>query len=281
MKRALIIQGGGFRTAFSAGVLDAFLKNNHTSFDIIAGVSGGAIAGSYFIAKQERHCFDSICFLAGNEKFLSYSRFFRSKPIMNIDVFYDISTIHFPFDFVGAEKNLIGRKFSIIMTNKTTGMPHYFDPSQKNWQDAVIASCSLPFITKGKQSIDGVEYMDGAWGDPLPIHWVVEQGATEITIVRTSPANEKIKKSLLDRIGEIYYRKNANLKAAFTKNHEKYNQAIDFINDPPAGITIHQIAPTQDLKAGLYTNSIQLLQEDYQSGFNKGEKYCKELFLTQ
>ncbi len=40
MKKALIIQGGGFRTAFSAGVLDAFLKNNYTDFSLYAGVSG-------------------------------------------------------------------------------------------------------------------------------------------------------------------------------------------------------------------------------------------------
>lgn len=273
LKQALIIQGGGFRTAFSAGVLDAFIKNNHNPFDIITSVSGGAIAASYYIAQQEKHCFDSICFLSKNDRFVNYSRFLRYGPLMDVDIFKDISTIHFPFDFNKAHENLKDKKFVIIMTNKNSGEPFYCDPTQTNWTEAVIASCSLPFITKGKHQLDNNLYMDGAWSDPLPIKWIVEQGAKEITIVRTAPSNEKISKSLLDRFGEIYYLKNKKLKEAFTKNHEKYNEAIDFINDPPKGITIKQIAPEKNLKAGLYTKSLDLLMEDYENGLGLGNDF--------
>ncbi len=276
MKKALIIQGGGFRTAFSAGVLDAFIKNNHRPFHIYAAVSGGAIATSYFIANQPKKCFDSICFLSKNNRFVSYSRFLRYGPIMDVDIFHDISTQHYPFDKKTALENLEGKRFAIIMTNKLTGQPFYCDPTKTNWEEAVIASCSLPFITKGKHQLDGNLYMDGAWGDPLPIKWVVDQGANDITIVRTAPADLKISKSLLDRFGEIYYRRNVHLRNAFVKNHEKYNQAIDFINDPPKGIKIRQVAPENDLKAGLYTNSISLLEEDYENGLKTGE-----IFLHQ
>lgn len=275
MKKALIVQGGGFRTAFSAGVLDAFLKNNFTDFDLFASVSGGAIAASYFVANQKEHCINSICYLAGNERFLTYSRFIRSKPIMDVDIFYDISNHYFPFDFSTAEKNTSGKKFVIVMTNKQNGLPFYFNPVAKDWQDAVVASCSLPFITKGKHSINGIEYMDGAWGDPLPVKWVAKQGVNEIIIVRTSPLDEKIGKSLLDRVGELYYRKNPELKNAFAKNHEHYNDAIDFINH--SEIKIHQIAPESNLKAGLYTSSKSLILSDYQYGFKEGEKFCFNL----
>lgn len=277
MKKALIIQGGGFRTAFSAGVLDAFNKNKYDPFDIYAAVSGGAIAASYYIANQPKKCFDSICFLSKNNRFVNYSRFLRYGPIMDVDIFHDISKDYYPFDKASALKNLEGKNFAIIMTNKKTGQPFYCDPTQTSWEEAVIASCSLPFITKGKHQLNGDDYMDGAWGDPLPIKWVVEQGAKDITIVRTAPANKKISKSLLDRFGEIYYRRNSQLRNAFVKNHEKYNQAIDFINDPPKGIIIRQISPEKELKAGLYTNSIPDLEADYQYGFTSGENFCNSL----
>ena len=98
MAKALIIQGGNFRTAFSAGVLDAFLQNGYNPFSIYAGVSGGAIAASYFLSGQPKFCFDAICFLSGNKNFLDLSRILKSKSIMDVEIFYDISNKFMPFD---------------------------------------------------------------------------------------------------------------------------------------------------------------------------------------
>lgn len=276
MNHALIIQGGGFRTAFSAGVLDAFLKNNYRPFDFYAAVSGGAIAASYFISNQPRHCFESIRFLAEKGRFINYTNVLRKLPIMDVDIFQDISNIHFPFDDASAHTHLKDKKFVIVMTDKSTGEPFYCDPTQSDWREAVIASSSLPFITKGTHTLNGRDYMDGAWGDPLPVEWVAKQGLKEITVVRTAPADEKIGKSWLDFLGEMYYRNNIRLRKTFTHNHDKYNRAIDFINHPSNGIKINQIAPEQQLKAGLYTNSKILLESDYEYGFSSGINYLKK-----
>lgn len=275
MKKALIIQGGGFRTAFSSGVLDAFMQNNYNPFDLYIAVSGGAIATSYYIANQNKCCFNSICFLSEKGRFVNYANILRWQPIMNVDIFYDIANKHFPFDITKAISLLTNKKFFIVMTNRSTSEPYYCNPLETNWQEAVIASCSLPFITKGKHSINGIDYMDGAWSDPLPIKWTVEQGATDITIVRTAPAKEKIKKSWIDYIGETYYSKNENIKKAFIENHQQYNRSIDFISNPPNGIKINQIYPEQHLKAGSYTNSIKLLEDDYKYGFDCGNNFIK------
>jgi predicted patatin/cPLA2 family phospholipase len=280
MKKALIVQGGGFRTAFSAGVLDAFIKNNHNPFSIYVGVSGGAIAASYFIANQPRHCLDAIKFLSANKRYLDLTRLLSSKAIVDVEVFHDISNKFMPFDFISAEKNLLNKRLAIVMTDRETGNPNYYHPKIDTWQDAIIASCSFPFITKGKQHIEGLDYMDGAWSDPLPIEWAVKQGATDITIVRTMLAHEKISKSWLDLVGEIYYRNDEGLKSAFTKNHLQYNQSIDFINNPPKGITIRQVAPDVNLKAGVYTNSKSLIDEDYLYGFEKGNTFCGQKLIS-
>ena len=270
MQHALIIQGGGFRTAFSAGVLDAFMEKKFNPFDLYVAVSGGAIAASYFLSRQPNFCMDSIYFLSEKGRFVNYSNVLRNKPIMNIDVFYDIANTHFPFDDAAAIKNLEGKKFRIVMTNKLTGEACYCDPVQTNWREAVMASCALPFLSKGKQQVNGQDFMDGAWGDPLPVEWTADQGVSEITIVRTSPPEQKISKSWIDFMGEMYYRKNEKLKMAFTRNHELYNKSIDFLCRPPEGITINQIAPESPLRAGEFTKSKKLLEEDYLNGFYSG-----------
>ena len=51
-KIALVIEGGGFKSVFSAGVLDAFLINKFQPFDIYIGVSSGAMCLSYYVANQ-------------------------------------------------------------------------------------------------------------------------------------------------------------------------------------------------------------------------------------
>ena len=273
MKRALIVQGGGFRTAFTTGVLDAFQKREYNPFDLLIGVSGGAIAISYFIAQQPKHCLESIKYLSANKKYLDYARLLNSKAIVDVEVFYEVSNSYMPFDFKTAEKNLAGKQLAIVMTNRKTGEPAYYHPTVSDWQDAIIASCAFPFLTKGKHILGGVEYMDGAWSDPIPVKWAAAQGADEITIVRTQPANTKLTQSWLDLMGEIYYRNEVGLKAAFKQNHLNYNQAIDYIQNPPKEIIIKQIAPELNLKAGTYTDSKELIVEDYNYGLKLGEQF--------
>ena len=63
-KKTLIIQGGGFRTAFTAGVLDAFIAADYNPFNSFYVVSGGAIGASYYLSGQYKKCFEAICFFS-------------------------------------------------------------------------------------------------------------------------------------------------------------------------------------------------------------------------
>ena len=131
---------------------------------------------------------------------------------MHVEIFHDISGIHFPFDKNKAFQNLLGKEFYMVMTDRLTAQAHYCDPRKTNWEEAVIASCSLPFVTKANQMVDGRAYMDGAWGDPLPVEWAYRQGAKNITVIRTTPAEEKATKTWFDRLGEYYYLRNPKLR---------------------------------------------------------------------
>lgn len=50
MKVKLVLEGGGFRGLFTAGVLDVFLENN-IEIDEIIGVSAGALFGVNYFSK--------------------------------------------------------------------------------------------------------------------------------------------------------------------------------------------------------------------------------------
>lgn len=274
-KKALIIQGGGFRTGFSAGVLDAFIEKEYNPFDIYAGVSGGAIAASYFLQQEKRKCLEAMFCLTDNSRFINYRNLVRSKPVMDVDFFREISSELVPLDLSKVIVNCKDKKVGIVMTNANNGNPHYHEPTQETWIDALIASSSMPLVTKGAQRIGDDDFMDGAWSDSLPVKWAVEQGATDILIIRTTAEKEKMQQSWLDYFGELYNWRQKDIKRIFQTNHIKFNQSLEFILNPPAGITIQQIAPDKKLHAQQHSNSSELITKDHAFGYEKGLAFLK------
>jgi len=276
-KKTLIIQGGGFRTGFTAGILDVFHEEGHNDFDLYVAVSGGAIALSYFLSEQHTKCFEAMCLLSEDKNFLSYSGLMSRKGMMNVDYFHDVADDKIPLDIDKAMLNSTEKELAIVMTDRNTGEPHYYHPSKKTWVDAIIASCTLPFVTKGKHMLHGVDYFDGGWGDPLPAKWAYDLGARDITIIRTIPKNLKFNQSWPDYFANIYYRRNPHLKDIFEENHIRYNNAIDFINNAPDDLKITQIAPESPLRAGTYSNSVSAITADYFYGKRSALEYLKNL----
>lgn len=275
-KKALVIQGGGFKTAFTAGVLDAFIVSNHNPFDIYAGVSGGANALSYFLSGRYKSCIESIHVLLDDPRFINYKQLFTSGLFMNLDFFEEIAATLVPLDLETIFNNHGDKKIGIVATNRISGKPEYLAPTAENWVSCLIASCAVPFITKAKHEINGFECMDGSWSDPIPVRLAVDQGATDITVIRTSFLYMKEKQSLPNYFGEKYFKNNPALAQIFSRMHLQYNDSIDFMLDPPEGIKIRQIAPFQKLKTGNYTNSKVALEMDYRYGLEMGLDFLKK-----
>ena len=51
-KFGLVLEGGGMRGIYTAGVLDVFMENDIT-FDGVIGVSAGAIHGGSYVSQQK------------------------------------------------------------------------------------------------------------------------------------------------------------------------------------------------------------------------------------
>ena len=52
MKTGLLLEGGGMRGLYTAGILDVFMENN-IKIDGIIGVSAGALFGMNYKSKQK------------------------------------------------------------------------------------------------------------------------------------------------------------------------------------------------------------------------------------
>jgi predicted patatin/cPLA2 family phospholipase len=272
----LVVQGGGFRTGFTAGVLDAFMATRHHPFAGFLGVSGGAIALSYFLSDQYGQCYKAMQTMAADAEFVKMSKALSERGYMDIDRLARVAEELVPFDTDRAMQVVQDKHLELVVTDRHTGEADHLRPTHLNWLDVVIASSTLPGVTKGRHVIEGREFFDGGWSDPLPVQRAIDHGARHIVVLRTAPAAMRLAQSWPDYLSSLYFRKHPALRACFANSHVVYNAALDLMEQPPAGVRIVQIAPEQVLRSGTYSYSPTSVEQDYRYGLDMGLRYAHE-----
>lgn len=276
-KKTLIVEGGGFKTAFTAGVLDTFIINDYFPFDRFIGISGGAVVLSYYLSRQYNACYQGLKFLEKDKEFVNINRLLSADGYMKIDYLKTLTTEVAPHDKNAALKHIDGKLVEIVATKRKNGKAAYLRPSKGNWTDLLIATSTLPFVTKGKHKIDGTSYFDGGWSDPLPVEKAYKTGSKDILVIRTNEKNIKFDQSWPDYLATYYFRGNKDLAKCFENSHVNYNEAIDLMNKPPKDLKITQIAPNRILKSSTYSYSIGTLKKDYRYGLEFGLNYLAKV----
>jgi hypothetical protein len=271
-KKTIILEGGGFKTSFSAGVLDAFRMSNFDQFDAFIGVSGGSIALSYFLSQQFGEYINSMKSLCKDPRFIQYTKAF-SDGLMNLDFFTEIAEKEFPFDLQNAVKATQGKDFFIVLTHTDDGATSYLKPREDNWLDMTIAASTVPLLTKGKHIIDGIAYSDGGISDPIPVQWAVENGTTDILLIRTTHLNFKPSYIRPEYFASKFLKAGENIKKHIENYQLKLKSSIDYIETIQDKVKIDQIAPENSLHTNIITNSVNSIILDYRYGLELGLNY--------
>ena len=270
-KTALVIEGGGFKSVFSAGVLDAFLMNKFNPFDIYIGVSSGAMSLSYYIASQYKTYFLLSKEVAVNEKFLSYKHALSEQGYMDLKFLAKYAKENNPLELKALKESTENKQFYIVGTNLENGEVVYLEPNKKNIYKCLRATSSLPFFTKGKCQINSVDLMDGAWSDPIPAKSAADFGANKIIVIRPHPLGYKVNGlTYLGLLAGYWWKNKPKVSDNFFKKHNNYNKAVDFLTKKHKNIEILQICPDNILKSGVVGTSIEDLTQDYHCGLEKG-----------
>jgi len=268
-KKTLILEGGGFKTSFSAGVLDAFRMTNFDQFEAHIGVSGGTLALSYFLSHQYGAYFNSMKSICKDPRFIQYTKAF-SDGIMNLDFFTDVAEKEFPFDLQKAVEATQEKDFYFVLTHTDNGDTSYLKPRKDNWLDMTIAASTVPLLTKGKHLIDGKAYSDGGISDPIPIQWAVENGATDIILIRTTHLNFKPSYLRPEYVAAKFLKADGNIKKHIENYQSKLKSSIDYIETVKDFVSIAQIAPEKSLNTTILTNSVSSIILDYRNGLELG-----------
>lgn len=273
-KIALILEGGGFRGIFTSGVLDYFMENN-LYFNYVSGVSMGACNAVSYISRQKERNKNVLLKYVDDKRYLSISNLIREKSLFGMNfVFKKIPRELVPFDYDTFFKSKTN--FVIGVTDCITGEAIYLDGKNKEMENILMASSSLPFISK-MVKLNNSLYLDGGISDSIPIQKAIDDGYQKMVVVLTRPKGYRKKAFKLKKMCNYYYKKFPNLANAILNRHKLYNETIEKIEKLEQNGSIFVIRPNESLEIGRVEKNKEKLMKVYIQGVMQAERDFQNL----
>lgn len=273
-KIALILEGGGFRGIFTSGVLDYFMENN-LYFNYVSGVSMGACNAVSYISRQKERNKNVLLKYVDDKRYLSISNLIREKSLFGMNfVFKKIPRELVPFDYDTFFKSKTN--FVIGVTDCITGEAIYLDGKNKEMENILMASSSLPFISK-MVKLNNSLYLDGGISDSIPIQKAIDDGYQKMVVVLTRPKGYRKKAFKLKKMCNYYYKKFPNLANSILNRHKLYNETIEKIEKLEQNGSIFVIRPNESLEIGRVEKNKEKLMKVYIQGVMQAERDFQNL----
>lgn len=224
MKIGLVVEGGGMKCAYSAGVLDRFLDDDVT-FDYALGVSAGSANVASFLGGQRgrnrRFYTDHI----KEPMYFGRKSFLRTGNLFNLHYIYaDLSNSDGgdPLDFDAIQKNRT--EFVIVATDAKTGEAVYFDGHKMKKDDyrMIMASSSLPAACRPTVMADGQKYYDGGVSDSIPVERALADGCDKVVVISSKPRDFVKKPESLRPIYTLLCMRYPKIRHAIDHRHIMY-----------------------------------------------------------
>lgn len=269
MKTGLVLEGGGMRGMFTAGVLDAFYARG-LHFDGVIGVSAGAVFGVNFLSRQPGRV------IRYNKRYIRDPRYMGPGPLLRTGNLFSpdfaygtVPTELDPFDQQSFQAS--GVPFYAVVTNIETGHAEY--PLIENvfeQMDTLRASASLPFVSKPVAVGDGL-YLDGGIVDSIPFEAMRALGYDRLVVVLTRDGSYR-KGPMPSLPIDLWYGKYPALQQRLRCRHEAYNQSLDRLRQLEQDGVAKVIRPRHPIEMGRLERDPAVLQRVYDQGYAVGQK---------
>ena len=276
MKVGLVLEGGGMRALFTAGVLDALLDVKELNIDGIVGVSAGALFGVNYVSEQKERAIRYNKKYARDKRYMGFYSWITTGNAVNEDfAFYEIP---FKLDVFDQEKFKESKiDFYVVMTNIENGQAEYVLIKDVFEQmEYLRATSALPFASKIIE-INGKKYLDGGISDSIPIDYCESLGYDKIILILTRPENN-YKDDKLNFLYKLVYRKYQNLVERLINMGKDYEIVLKKIKDLENKNKIFVIRPPKVLKIGRLEKNEDKIQNVYDIGLSAGKKEIDNLF---
>jgi predicted patatin/cPLA2 family phospholipase len=271
----LVLEGGGMKGVYTAGVLDFFLDKG-LEFSSVYGVSAGACHMTSYLSKQRGRALDISIDYLKSRKYCSVESLLTTGDLFNVQTAYHLVPDYLnPFDYE-AFKKYEGRAYAVA-TDIEAGTPVYFRIRDvKKDMDAIRASASLPLVSRNVR-IGNHLYLDGGISDAIPIRKSILDGNSKNVVVLTKEegfVRQPTTQLPLLKMRYFRYPKVAELMA---ERHITYNNTMDYLYDQQKNGQAFVIRPAEKSNVGRIEKDEDKLKTLYKQGYADAEALYEPL----
>ncbi len=259
----LVLEGGGVRGIYVAGVLDVFMEHG-LCFDGIVGVSAGAIHAVSYLSGQHGRSIRYYKKYLGDPRFMSIKSLIKTGDIVGADFCYhELPEQLDIYDFEAFSKN--ATPFYVTVSNVETGEAEYIRlTDMKEEIDYLRASASLPYFSRIVE-VGQKKYLDGGCTDSIPVEAFFNMGYERNVVVLTRDAQYR-KKEEMRLFQKLFYRRYPKFIDALRARHIKYNATLARIAELEREGKVFVIRPMEPLDIGRLDKDTENVQRVYDVG---------------
>lgn len=272
----LILEGGGMRGIYTAGVLDYFAEQN-LFFSYTIGVSAGACMGASYLSRQIGRNRKVNVNWVTDPRYISWSGFFKKGELFGMDFIFDeLPNKLVPFD--NDAFNNCPEEFVIGTTDIETGETIYYRKSEPEFDLLTIlrASSSLPFIAPIIE-YKGRKLLDGGISDPIPLRQAERDGYKRNVLVLTRNDDYRKSKNKFSFFVRRAYRQFPKFVQKMLTRDTIYNDTLDYIAEQERKGNVFVIRPQQKLTVGRLERDSSKLDALYMQGYEEAKQLAPKL----
>ena len=263
----LVLEGGGMKGVYTAGVLDFFLDKG-IEFSNIYGVSAGACHMCSYVSKQRGRALDISVDYLDTRKYCSVESLLTTGDLFNVEMAYRLipDYLH-PYDHEMFAKYQ-GRAYAVV-TNIATGKPEYLRlRDMKKDIDMVRASASLPLVSRNVK-IGKKLYLDGGISDAIPLQKSILSGNQKNVVIMTKEVGYLRKPTSSANLAliKMRYLQYPKVYELMAERHKVYNETLDFIERQQENGKAFVIRPAKVSEVGRIEKDADKLLALYKEGY--------------
>ncbi|AST90319.1 patatin family protein [Sutcliffiella cohnii] len=265
----LVLEGGGMRGVYTAGVLEYFMKEN-LYFPYSIGVSAGACMAASYLSRQAGRNKKVNLDYVNDWRYFSVRNYFKKRQLFGMDFIFDeIPKRIVPFDFDAFQNS--NEQLVIGTTDCHTGEAVYFNKSDhaENILPIIRASSSLPFVAPPVH-YDNRILLDGGIIDPIPIRKAQQDGKRKNIVILTKPAGYFKKPSKFSSF--FQYKEFPKVNGLLQTRHSVYNETIEYLLEEEKKENVIVLRPSVALPVGRMERNRSKLEMLYELGMRDAEE---------
>lgn len=266
----LVLEGGGMKGVYTAGVLDFFLDKG-VEFSGVYGVSAGACHMCSYLSKQRGRALEVCVDYLDTRKYCSAESLLTTGDLFNVNMAYHLIPEYLnPYDYEAFHKYK-GKAYAVV-TNIETGKPEYLRiRDMKKEIDAIRASASLPLVSRNVK-YNGKLYLDGGLSDAVPICKSILDGNKKNVVILTK--EEGYVRTPASHLGllKLRYLRYPKVYELMAGRHLAYNDTMDYLKKQQENGQAFVLRPKKKSEVGRIEKNTEKLKALYEEGYRDAEE---------